>query len=105
MEHHGAGLQRLTKNPALVAQLKIDYQAADLTPADRAMLDYATTLTRRPAAVTETDIAALRREGFDDGAIHEICAVTAYFAFVTRIADGLGVELEEDKRFPVRGLG
>jgi uncharacterized peroxidase-related enzyme len=78
---------------------------ADLSPADRAMLDYVTTLTRRPAAVTETDIKALRREGFDDGAIHEICAVTAYFALVNRLADGLGVELEEDERFPVRGLG
>ena len=36
----------------------------------------------------------LRGAGFDDRGIHDICAVTAYFAFVNRIADGLGVELE-----------
>ncbi|UCH09168.1 MAG: peroxidase [Fidelibacterota bacterium] len=88
----------------LLSDIAYHHGEADLNTADRAMLDYATTLTRRPASVTETDIAALRREGFDDRAIHEICAVTAYFAFVNRMADGLGVELEEDERFPVRGL-
>jgi alkylhydroperoxidase family enzyme len=41
------------------------------------------------------DVAALRAQGFDDRAIHDLCAVTAYYAFVNRIADGLGVELEQ----------
>lgn len=45
--------------------------------------------------VTAERVAALRGAGFDDRAIHDICAVTAYYAFVNRIADGLGVELEE----------
>jgi alkylhydroperoxidase family enzyme len=58
------------------------------------MLDYAVKLTRTPWAVDAADIEALRRAGFDDHAIHDICAITAYFAFVNRIADGLGVELE-----------
>ncbi|MCB8954147.1 MAG: peroxidase [Ardenticatenales bacterium] len=58
------------------------------------MLDYAAKLTRTPGAITAADVAALREVGFDDRAIHDICAVTAYFAFVNRIADGLGVELE-----------
>ena len=40
------------------------------------------------------DVAALRRCGFDDRAIHDLCAVVAYFNFVNRMADGLGVELE-----------
>lgn len=40
------------------------------------------------------DISFLRTQGFDDRAIHDICAITAYYAFVNRIADGLGVELE-----------
>ena len=62
--------------------------------ADRAMLDYVLKLTRSPAAVRSEDVAALRRAGFDDRAIHDICAIAAYFAFVNRIADGLGVELE-----------
>lgn len=60
------------------------------------MLDYAVKLTREPAAVAPGDVAALRAAGFDDRGIHDICAVTAYYAFVNRIADGLGVEFEPE---------
>jgi uncharacterized peroxidase-related enzyme len=74
-----------------------------LTPADRAILDYAQKLTLSPKDVVEADVEALRVQGFDDRAIHDICAVTAYFAFVNRMADGLGLELEDDERFPERG--
>lgn len=59
------------------------------------MLDYALRLTQRPHEIDEQDISRLREQGFDDRGIHDICAITAYFAFVNRIADGLGVELEE----------
>jgi uncharacterized peroxidase-related enzyme len=71
-----------------------DYPTVDLNAADRAMLDYAMKLTVAPATVTATDVDRLRTAGFDDLGIHDICAVTAYYAFVNRIADGLGVELE-----------
>ncbi len=66
----------------------------ELDAADRSMLDYALKLTTQPQAMGEGDVAALREHGFTDAAIHDICAITAYFAFVNRIADGLGVELE-----------
>ncbi len=69
--------------------------SVELTPADRAMLDYALTLTHAPHSVAADAVAALRAVGFDDRAIHDICAMTAYYAFVNRIADGLGVDLEE----------
>ncbi len=59
------------------------------------MLDYALKLTAEPHTINNEDVARLRAEGLDDRAIHDLCAVTAYFAFVNRIADGLGVELEE----------
>jgi len=58
------------------------------------MLDYAMKLTVAPATVAIEDVDRLRAAGFDDQAIHDICSVTAYYAFVNRIADGLGVELE-----------
>jgi alkylhydroperoxidase family enzyme len=58
------------------------------------MLDYARKLTLTPAAITKADVAALRRAGFDDRGVHDICNVAAYYAYVNRIADGLGVELE-----------
>ena len=71
-----------------------DYRDAALDPRDRAMLDYAVRLTREPWAMKEADLSALRDANFDDAAILDICQVTAYFAFVNRLADGLGVELE-----------
>ena len=58
------------------------------------MLAYASKLTRTPYAIEPADLERLRQRGFNDRAIHDICAITAYFAFVNRIADGLGVELE-----------
>jgi uncharacterized peroxidase-related enzyme len=65
-----------------------------LTARERALLGYADKLTRAPATVRREDIDALRAVGLDDRAIHDACGVIAYFAFVNRIADGLGVELE-----------
>jgi len=95
MTHHGRNLRQLTKDDALVEQLKTDYTAAPLSPADRAMLDYAAKLTLTPTAVTEADIQTLRDAGFDDRAILDIAMITAYYAYVNRIADGLGVSLED----------
>ncbi len=79
----------------LVAQLKENYTQAPLRPADRTMLDYVAKLTRTPAAVTAADVQVLREAGFDDCAILDIAQIAAYFAFVTRIADGLGVTMED----------
>ena len=78
----------------MIAALTSDYSEAELSAADQAMLDYAAKLTKIPSDIEEADARALRGSGFDDRAIHDICAITAYFAFVNRIADGLGVELE-----------
>ena len=68
---------------------------ASLEPPDRALCEYAEKLTRTPAQVTEADVQALRATGFDDRAILDACNVVAYFNFVTRIAHGLGVDVEE----------
>ena len=78
----------------LLANLQKDYRTAAVSDAERAMLEYAMKLTKEPAAMQAQDVEKLRSHGFDDRAIHDICAITAYFAFVNRIADGLGVELE-----------
>lgn len=78
----------------LLDALAEDHRGAALAPPDRAMLNYAVKLTREPATIVAEDIQGLRREGFTDRAIHDICAITGYYAFVNRMADGLGVELE-----------
>lgn len=94
MTHHGAGLRKLTNDDVLVAQLQSDFRQADLSVADRAMLEYAVKLTLTPWHMVEADVIALRQVGFSDAAILDINQVTGYFAFVNRLADGLGVPLE-----------
>ena len=60
-----------------------------------AMLTYAVKLTRTPGAMVEADVDALRAAGFTDRDVLDICEVTAYYAYANRIADGLGIEVED----------
>ena len=60
------------------------------------MLDYAVKLTLRPSSIGQEDVDALGRHGFSDAAILDICQVASYYNYVNRLADGLGVELEEN---------
>jgi uncharacterized peroxidase-related enzyme len=83
---------------SLVDALGDDFRNARLGAPDLAMLGFAAKLTRTPGGMQADDVVGLRATGFDDRAIHDICAIAGYFAFVNRIADGLGVELEP--RFP-----
>lgn len=87
----------MTDDDDLVTALSSDYRTAELSESDRAMLDYAAKVTREPWSVEKPDIDRLRTVGFDDVAILDICQVVAYYAYVNRIADGLGVELEKDR--------
>jgi uncharacterized peroxidase-related enzyme len=73
-----------------------DYTTAALDGRDRSMLDFAVKLTLRPRQTTADDLAALRANGFDDGAIHDIVQVTALFNYYDRLADGLGVDPEPE---------
>jgi uncharacterized peroxidase-related enzyme len=72
----------------------MDPDGVALPEPDRGILDYALKLTRTPAAIGQEDVQRLRDVGLDDRAIHDVCQVTAYYNFVNRMADGLGVELE-----------
>jgi len=59
------------------------------------MCEYVEKLTLTPWEMIEADVIGLREEGFSDSAILDINQVTGYYAYVNRLADGLGVELEE----------
>ena len=78
----------------MVEQLLIDWREAELPETDKAILAYAEKLTLRPWDMVEDDVIALRDVGFSDGAILDINQVTSYYAYVNRLADGLGVEME-----------
>ncbi len=71
-----------------------DYRTAPITAGERTMLDFAVRLTRSPWDMAEADVEGLRKVGLSDRAILDVVLVTSYFAFVNRIASGLGVELE-----------
>lgn len=79
----------------LASRIEEDYSTAGLSGKRLAMLRYAEKLTREPAAVTEADVSSLRSEGFTDTDILHIAEVVAYFAYANRIADGLGIPLED----------
>jgi uncharacterized peroxidase-related enzyme len=84
----------LLGSEAVPKALARDYRSAELSAADRTMLAYAVKLTAAPHSVTQQDVEALKREGFDDAGVLDICQVVSYYNYVNRLADGLGVEME-----------
>lgn len=72
-----------------------DWRSAPLSEADRALCEFAAKLTHHQDEMTPEDLERLRRHGFDDRAIHDATQVIAYFNYITRLADALGVEAED----------
>ena len=75
--------------------LSADWRHANLTDKQHAMLAYAEKLTRAPGEMTRDDVEALKTAGFTEPDILDINQITGYFAYVNRLADGLGVPLED----------
>lgn len=84
---HGAILRIRAKNPQIADQVAINYRKADITPRQRAMLDYALKVALRAQEVDDADLAALREHGFDDEDIWDIGAIAAFFAMSNRLAN------------------
>jgi uncharacterized peroxidase-related enzyme len=76
--------------PAIVRE----WRNADLTPREQALCDFAALLTRTPGHVREADLAPLRAAGLDDATITDLVQVIAYFNYINRVADGLGIDPE-----------
>jgi uncharacterized peroxidase-related enzyme len=68
-----------------------NWRAADLTPAERVLCEFAAKLTHHQHEMTSADLDRLRAAGCDDRGIHDATQVVAYFNYITRIADALGV--------------
>jgi len=95
--HHSAAMRNYVKDEEFVTKFAEDYQNLRLEPAVKTMLDYAQKLTKQPSSVTKSDVETLRLAGFDDSEILHIALVASYFNFVNRLANGLGVKLEDDR--------
>lgn len=81
----------MTLDDRLVDALRDDYRKADLSVADRAMLDYVDQLTRDATRLGPEDVQRLRDHGFDDRTILQITSLAAWFNYINRMADALGV--------------
>ena len=84
---HGAALRVLSKNPCIADQITANYRHADLTPRQRAMLDFAVKMTAPSATIEAVDFEELRRHGFSDSDIWDIGAVAAFFNLSNRMAN------------------
>ena len=82
----------------MLQRIEHDWRSAGLDERRLALCEYAEKLTLSPAKIVRADVDALRAVGFVDADVLAICEVVAYYAYVNRIADGLGVQVEEHAR-------
>ncbi|MCC7068647.1 MAG: peroxidase-related enzyme [Burkholderiales bacterium] len=84
---HGAILRVYTKNPRIADQVAINHRKAEITPKQRAMLDFALKVCLHSNAIDDADFAALRAHGFSDDDIWDIGAISAFFGLSNRLAN------------------
>lgn len=92
---HGAVLRVRAKDALLADQLATNYRKANLTAKQRAMLDFAIKLSTRGGEIEEADFDLLREQGFDEEAIWDIGAITAFFAMSNRLVHLTGTPPNE----------
>jgi uncharacterized peroxidase-related enzyme len=83
---HGAMLRIHEKKPLVADQVAVNYRKADITPRQRAMLDFAMKVCLRSHEIEDADFEALHPHGFDDEDIWDIAAITAFFGLSNRLA-------------------
>ncbi len=83
---HGAILRIYEKKPFVADQVAVNYRKADITPRQRAMLDFAMKVSQSAHALDDADFAALQAHGFDDEDAWDIAAITAFFGLSNRMA-------------------
>jgi uncharacterized peroxidase-related enzyme len=84
----------VTLDKALVEALEKDYGTAPISEQDRVMLDYVIKVTKDATKVWKDDHEKLRAVGFDDRGILQITLIAAWFNYINRVADALGVGRE-----------
>ena len=89
---HGAILRIYEKKPFVADQVAVNYRKADITPRQRAMLDFAMKVCQRAQDIDDADFAALQAHGFDDEDAWDIAAITAFFGLSNRMANFAGMQ-------------
>ncbi|MDF0517692.1 peroxidase-related enzyme [Bradyrhizobium yuanmingense] len=93
---HGAILRIRAKNPVIADQVAINYRKADITPRQKAMLDFAMKVSADAQRISEDDFAALSPHGFSDDDVWDIAAISAFFALSNRLANFTGMRPNEE---------
>ena len=93
---HGAILCVYEKKPLVADQVAVNYRKADITPRQRAMLDFAMKVCSASHTLDEADLAALRPHGFDDEDAWDIAAITAFFGLSNRMANLSGMRPNDE---------
>ena len=88
---HGAILRIYEKKPLVADQVAINHRKADISPRQRAMLDFAMKVCQHSDQVEDADFAALHAHGFNDEDIWDIAAITAFFGLSNRMASFSGM--------------
>jgi 4-carboxymuconolactone decarboxylase len=84
---HGAILRIRAKDPLIADQVAVNYRKADITPRQKAMLDFAVKVSMQAYAVGDEDMALLQEHGFDEEDIWDIAAIAAFFGLSNRMAN------------------
>jgi uncharacterized peroxidase-related enzyme len=84
---HGAILRIRAKNPLIADQIAVNYRKADITPRQRAMLDFAMKVSMQAYEVSDDDIEALKRHDFSEDDVWDIAAISAFFGMSNRLAN------------------
>ena len=93
---HGAILRIRAKHPQIADQIAVNYRKADITPRQRAMLDFAMKVSRAAEEISEQDFAEVSRHGFSDDDIWDIAAISAFFALSNRMANVTGMRPNDE---------
>ena len=89
---HGAILRIYEKKPLVADQVAVNYKKADITPRQRAMLDFAMKVCLQSHTIEDADFAALAAHGLDDEDAWDIAAITAFFGLSNRMASFSGMQ-------------
>ena len=93
---HGAILRIYEKKPFVADQVAVNYRKADITPRQRAMLDFAMKVSHNAQSIDDADFATLQAHGFDDEDAWDIAAITAFFGLSNRMANFAGMQPNPD---------
>lgn len=96
VQSHGAALRLATDNPTIADQVTVNYHEADITPRQKAMIDFAMKVTTDSRCINDEDFQTLRSHGFSDEDIWDIAGITAFFNLSNRMMNFAAIRPDDE---------